>query len=68
MDNDDLVRRVRELAAHDPDVARQVERVVAEATAALERSTGTPLGGGYGQPPVKVKDLEAAARAQRDER
>jgi hypothetical protein len=62
MDSDDLVQRVRELAASDPAAARQVERVVADAIAALERSTGTPFGGGFGEPPVRVTDLEAAAR------
>jgi hypothetical protein len=67
MDSDDRVRRVRELAASDPEAARQVERVVADAIAALERSTGTPFGGGYGEPAVKVADLEAGARGQREE-
>lgn len=65
MDSDDLVRRVRELAAADPAAAQQVEQVVADAIAALERTTGTPFGGGYGQPPVRVADLEAEAARQR---
>jgi hypothetical protein len=65
MESDDLVERVRELAARDPDAAQQVERVLHDAIAALERATGTPFGGGYGEPPVRVADLEAAAEHQR---
>jgi hypothetical protein len=65
MESDDLVERVREFAARDPDAAQQVERVLHDAIAALERATGTPFGGGYGEPPVRVADLEAAAEHQR---
>jgi hypothetical protein len=64
MNSDDLGQRVRDLAATDPDGARQVERA---AIAALERSTGAPFGGGYGEPPVTVRDLEAAARRTSDD-
>ena len=65
MDSDELVRQVRELAAADPAAAQKVERVVADAIAALEKSTGAPFGGGYGEPPVTVSDLEAEAQRQR---
>jgi hypothetical protein len=67
MEGDDLVERVRELAARDPAAAQEVERVVQEAIAALERTTGTPFGGGYGEPPVRVADLEAAAEHRRSD-
>jgi hypothetical protein len=67
MESDDLVQRVRELAARDPAAAQQVERVLHDAIAALERTTGTPFGGGYGEPPVRVADLEEAADHQRAE-
>jgi hypothetical protein len=65
MESDDLVQRVRELAATDPAAAQEVERVLHDAIAALERTTGTPFGGGYGEPPVRVADLEQAAEQQR---
>jgi flagellar motor switch protein FliG len=68
MDSDDLVRRVRDLAATDPAAAQEVEKVVADALAALEKATGTPFGGGYGEPPVRVADLVAEADRQRTAR
>jgi hypothetical protein len=64
MDGDDL-DRVRELAAADPAAAEKLARVVAEAIAALEKATGEPFGGGFGQEPVRLSDLEAAAERQR---
>ena len=54
MESDDLVRRVRELAAADPAAAQRVEQVVADAIAALEKATGAPFGGGFGEAPVRV--------------
>ena len=65
MESDDLVRRVRELAAADPAAAQRVEQVVADAIAALEKATGAPFGGGFGEAPVRVADLEAEAERQR---
>jgi hypothetical protein len=65
MESDELVLRVRELAAADPAAAQKVEQVVADAIAALEKATGTPFGGGFGQPPVQVGELEAEADRQR---
>jgi hypothetical protein len=67
-DTAELVAQIRELAAHDP---AGVQQVVREVLAALDRATrgafrdqladGTPFGGGFGEPPARVTDLEAAA-------
>lgn len=67
-DTVDLIAQIRELAVDDPQA---VQQVVAEVLAALDRVTGgafrdrlsegAPLGGGYGEPPARVGDLEAAA-------
>ena len=64
MDCDDLARRVGDPAASDPEAAGQ--RVV-NVVASPQRSVGAPFGGGYGEPPVTVKDLEAAARRASDD-
>jgi hypothetical protein len=62
----DAARWVRgDLAASNPEAARQVEGVVAaDILAALKRSTGAPFGGGYGERRVTVKDLEARRSAR----
>jgi hypothetical protein len=68
-DTAELVAQIRELAAHDP---AGVQQVVSEVLAALDRATrgafrdqlsdGTL--GGFGEPPVRVTDLESAAVEQ----
>ena len=71
-DTAELVAEIRALAANDP---MGVQQVVNEVLAALDRATrgafrdqlcaGAPFGGGFGEPPVRITDLEAAAPEQR---
>lgn len=69
----DLIAQIRQLAAHDP---AGVQQVVADVLAALDHATGgglqppegVPLGGGYGDPAMRVADLEAAANPTASER
>ena len=71
-DTAELVAQIRALAAHDP---MGVQQVVNEVLAALDRAThgafrdqlsaGTPVGGGFDEPSVRVSDLETAAAEQR---
>jgi hypothetical protein len=68
----DLIAHIRELTMDDPQA---VQQVVAEVLAALDRATGgafhdrlpdepPPVGGGYGEPPVRLADLETRAAEQ----
>lgn len=64
-DTAELVAQIRALAAHDP---AGVQQVVSEVLAALSRATrggfpdeyaDPPSGGGFGEPSVRITDLEA---------